>query len=91
MVRLTEHRYGLSVNMGDESLQETQNMHRLNKEYGTGRTGQSRRLFRQVFLPDPVAADAETVASLDDLLGKLVQIFPAKVGVACSGPAEIAL
>ena len=82
MVRLTEHRYGLSVNMGDESLQETQNMHRLNKEYGTGRTGQSRRLFRQIFLPDPVAADAETVASLDDLLGKLVQIFPAEVGVA---------
>lgn len=82
MVRLTEHRYGLSVNMGADSLQETQNMHRLNKEYGTGRTGQSRRLFRQVFLPDPVAADAETVASLDDLLGKLVQIFPAKVGVA---------
>ena len=61
MVRLTEHRYGLSVNMGADSLQETQNMHRLNKEYGTGRTGQSRRLFRQIFLPDPVAADAETV------------------------------
>ena len=57
-------------------------MRRLNKEYGTGRTGQSRRLFRQIFLPDPVAADTETVASLDDLLGKLVQIFPAEVGVA---------
>ena len=57
-------------------------MRHLHKEYGTGRTGQSRRLFRQVFLPDPVTADAETVASLDDLPGELVQIFPAEVGVA---------
>lgn len=57
-------------------------MRRLNKEYGTGRTGQSRRLFWQIFLPDLVPADAETVASLDDLLGKLVQIFSAKIGVA---------
>ena len=57
-------------------------MRRLNKEYGTGRTGQSRRLFWQIFLPDPVPADAETVTSLDDLLGKLVQIFSAKIGVA---------
>ena len=44
-------------------------------------TGQSRRLFWQIFFSHSIPADTKTVAPLNDCLRELVQIFPAKVGI----------
>ena len=44
--------------------------------------GQSRRLFWQIISFYPIPADTETIAPLDNLPGELVQILPAKVGIA---------
>ena len=44
-------------------------------------TGQSRRLFWQIFFSHSIPADTKTVAPFNDCLRELVQIFPAKVGI----------
>ena len=45
-------------------------------------TGQSLRLFWQIFFPHPIPADTKTVAPLDDRLRELVQILSSKVCIA---------
>ena len=44
--------------------------------------GQSRRLFWQIIRFYSISANTETIAPLYDLPGELVQILPAKVGIA---------